>query len=74
MATGILGKYRNKELKVHRKLRIEWEENVWQLTWKIGCICRNRLSLGKDPFPHLADTTKCFRCNKILEEEKEEQE
>ena len=74
MATGILGKYGKKELKGHRKLRTEWEEYVWQLTWKMGCFCRNRLSLEKDPFPHLVDKTQCLRGNKVLEQEKEEEE
>ena len=74
MATGILGKYGKKEFKGHRKLRIDWEEHVWQLTWKMECFCRNRLSLRKDSFPNLADITQCLRGNKVLEEEKEEEE
>jgi hypothetical protein len=30
--------------------------------------------LGKNRFPHLADTTNCLRGNKILEEEEKEEE
>jgi hypothetical protein len=74
MATGILGKYGKKEFKGHRKLRIDWEEHVWQLTWKMECFCRNRLSLRKDSFPHLADITQCLRGNKVSEEGKGEEE
>jgi len=40
----------------------------------MGCFCRNRLSLRKGSFPHLADTTKCLRGNKILDEEEEKEE
>ena len=74
MATRILGEYGKKELKGERKLRIDWEENVWQLTWKMQCFFRNRLSLRKGNFPLLADITQCLRCNKVLVEEKEEKE
>jgi hypothetical protein len=30
--------------------------------------------LRKESFPHLADTTNCLRCKKVLEEEEKEEE
>jgi len=47
---------------------------MWQLTWKMQCFFRNRLSLRKGNFPLLADITQCLRGNKVFEEEKEEEE